>query len=137
MAEDIDTEYRKLLLQKIRTVFETNVSALHVLFVFHKYDPNILTMKDLDIVKICCNHKGYIEGASLLLKYLSRYAGWFKCLLSVLRDPSVKQASLADQLQAMKDELDEELKRKNAFQRVMRSGNVVRRQRLEWTREPL
>ncbi|KAI8782237.1 tyrosine-protein kinase Fer [Biomphalaria glabrata] len=109
MANDIDPEYRKRLVQKIHTAFETTVLPLNVLYVFQKYDPNVLTAKDIDQIKTCCNNKGNIEGASLLLDFLSRYAGWFKCLLSVLQDPNVKQAFLANQLQAMKDELDQEL----------------------------
>ncbi|KAK6995378.1 histone-lysine N-methyltransferase SETMAR, partial [Biomphalaria glabrata] len=119
MANDSDPEYRKRFVQKIHTAFETTVLPLNVLYVFHKYDPNVLTMKDIDLIKTSCNNKGNFEGASQLLDFLSRYANWFKCLLSVLRDPSVKQAFLAEQLQAMKDELDQELLQKKYLKELL------------------
>ncbi|CAL1545065.1 unnamed protein product [Lymnaea stagnalis] len=87
----------EICLEKIiRLDFEMFVIPCNVLSVFHKYDVNVLTERDISKVRAATHMLGDHEGAASLLSCLVVYKDWFPCLLKVLRDPEVKLSHLAD-----------------------------------------
>ncbi|CAL1537491.1 unnamed protein product [Lymnaea stagnalis] len=80
----------------IRHYFEKMVIPGNVLAVFHKYDHNVLTDRDISKVRAQATNHGDHEGAACLLNCLVVYKDWFPCLLNVLRDSDVKLSHVAD-----------------------------------------
>ncbi|KAK0058643.1 mannan endo-1 4-beta-mannosidase, partial [Biomphalaria pfeifferi] len=102
--DNID-RFNDILKNNIRYIFVKFIIASNVLYVFHKYNTDVLTEADILDVKYSMEGKGRIVAAELLLDRLVVYKGWFHCLIQVLRDPDVKLTHVANEMEKIKDVL--------------------------------
>ncbi|GFS23329.1 hypothetical protein ElyMa_005130600 [Elysia marginata] len=108
MTQKMTSMYNTKLKQKILFEFSHRVIPGNILPAIKKYDSNVLTDRDMEHIRTTTRTLGNIQGAEELLHYMCCYDNWFPCLMQALKDPDVKHAAFAANLENIKAELDHE-----------------------------
>ncbi|XP_059161609.1 uncharacterized protein LOC131944809 [Physella acuta] len=98
-------KYSERLRQEIHEIFVKYIIPDNVIHIFHKYSRHIFTTKDVEFITALANNKGNTAGAEELLNRLSKYDGWFECLIKVLNNDEVKLNHIAVVLENIQEKL--------------------------------
>ncbi|CAL1548432.1 unnamed protein product [Lymnaea stagnalis] len=103
----ISVDYDTGLRQAIQEIFIKRIVPGNFYILIHKHDPNVLTNSDIDRIRLNLDKQISQENNMDILNVMTKYKGWFECLLKVVGDPCLKQNDLVEVFQKLKNEFDD------------------------------
>ncbi|XP_005098991.1 uncharacterized protein LOC101854413 [Aplysia californica] len=107
--------YNEGLFERIKESFMNFVEPSSFKLYISKYSKDVLNKFDEGEIDAEIKCRGVYNGAVMLLNKLTKYRGWFECAMNVLRDPDMKLANAAEEMETIKMNYDAELERSGLF----------------------